>query len=201
MKLYGFGPTRAARCLWLLRELEQPFEYVSVDLATGEHQQPAFLAINPYGRVPVLEDGDLRIRESVAICTYLADRFADRGLIPTPGSPDRAVHDQHLFFTVAELDAPLWRQRLHRVMYPEARRIPGEVDNAQRDFHAAAAVIQEDLGDGPFLLGERFTVSDVVLAHTLFWADWTDLLEGFEPLRAYVARCVARPACLSAMRG
>lgn len=201
MKLYGFGPTRAARCLWLLREIGVPFEYVKVDLGSGEHRQPDFLAVNPYGRVPVLEDGSLRIRESVAICLYLADRFFDRGLIPAPGSPERAVHDQHLLFTVAELDAPLWRQRLHRMMYPEDRQIPAEIDNARLDFCAAARVIQGELGQGPFLLGQEFTVSDIVLAHTLHWASWTGLLEGFEGLQAYVERCVARPACPSFMRG
>lgn len=201
MKLYGFGPTRAARCLWLLRELDQPFEYVKVDLASGEHRQPAFLAVNPYGRVPVLEDGALRIRESVAICTYLADRFADRGLIPAPGTPERAVHDQHLFFTVAELDAPLWRQRLHRVMYPESRQIPAEADNARQDFRAAAQVMQDELGLGPWLLGEHFTVADIVLAHTLHWAGWTRSLDGFDALQAYTQRCVARPACPSSLRG
>ncbi len=201
MKLYGYGPTRAARCLWLLRELELPFEYVVVDLSQGQHRQPEFLAINPYGRVPVFEEGSLRIRESVAICLYLADRHADKGLIPAPGSPNRAVHDQHLLFTVAELDAPLWRQRLHRMMYPDARRIPAEQHNARLDFQAAAQLIQGELGAGPFLLGEPFCVADIVLAHTLFWAGWTGLLDGFDGLQAYLERCVARPACPSFLRG
>ncbi len=200
MKLYGFGPTRAARCLWLLRELDVPFEYIKVDLAKGEHRQPAFLEINPYGRVPVLEDGDLRIRESVAICTYLADKHAERGLIPTPGTPERAIHDQHLLFTVAELDAPLWRKRLHRVMYPPERRIPAEMDNASRDFEAAARVIEDELGDGPYLLGERFTVADIVLAHTLYWSRWTELLDRFDALDDYLVNCVSRPACPSFLR-
>ncbi len=200
MKLYGFGPTRAARCLWLLRELEQPFDYVSVDLSKGEQLQPDFLAVNPYGRVPVLEHGELRIRESAAICTYLADRFPERGLIPPAGTPERARHDQHLFFTVAELDAPLWRQRLHEVMYPEARRLPQESANARQDFLRAATVMQDELGERPYLLGERFQVADVVLAHTLFWATWTNLLDNLAPLRDYLARCVARPACPSFLR-
>ncbi len=200
MKLYGFGPTRAARCLWLLRELDVPFEYVRVDLSKGEHRQPAFLAINPYGRVPVLQDGDLTIRESAAICIYLADRFSSGVLIPPPGTHQRARHDQHVFFTVAELDAPLWRQRLHEVMYADERQIPAEVQNARLDFRAAATVLQGELGDGPFLLGESFTAADVIAAHTLYWATWTDLLEGFPALQAYVARCTVRPACPGFLR-
>ncbi len=200
IRLYGFGPTRAARCLWLLRELGLSFDYVEVDLPSGEHRQPAFLSINPYGRVPVLEDGELRIRESVAICTYLADRYGEGRLIPVAGSPERGLHDQYLFFSVAELDAPLWRARLHRVMYPDERRIPSEIPNAQADFRAAAGVVQVELGDRTFLMGDDFTVADIVLAHTLHWAGWTDLLEGFGPLQAYVQRCVDRPACPSFMR-
>ncbi len=201
MKLYGYGPTRAARCLWLLRELGLDFEYVRVDLATGAHRAPAFLAVNPYGRVPVLEDGALRIRESVAICLYLADRYGDGRLIPAPGSAERAVHDQHLLFTVAELDAPLWRQRLHRLLYPEEHQLEAEIGNARRDFLAAARLLQDDLGEGPFLLGEGFTVADIVAAHTLHWATWTDLLEGPPGLHAYLQRCVARPACPGFLRG
>ncbi len=76
----------------------------------------------------------------------------------------------------------------------EQCRIPAEADNARRDFQAAAVVIQGELGAGPYLLGEFFTVADIVLAHTLHWAGWTDLLKGFDGLEAYLARCVARPA-------
>ncbi|NOY25484.1 MAG: glutathione S-transferase [Oligoflexia bacterium] len=98
MKLYGFGPSRSARYLWTLLELGVPFERVDVDLSKGEHGRPDFLALNPMGRVPVLVAGDLVLTESFAICTWLADRHPDRGLIPAPGSADRGQHDRWMFF-------------------------------------------------------------------------------------------------------
>jgi glutathione S-transferase len=200
MKLYGFGPARSARPLWVLRELGVPFEYVEVDLSRGEHRQPAFLAVNPYGRVPALQDGDLVMRESVAICLYLAERHPGAGLLPAPGTAARARHDQTLLFTVAELDAPLWRARLHRLLYPEERRIEAEIANAEADFCAAAAVLEDELGPGPHLLGARFSVADIVLAHTLHWATWTDMLAGFPRLQAYLATQITRPSCPDCMR-
>src|SRR5690242_2651652 len=99
MRLHEFGPTRSARCRWVLQELGLPFESVVVRLDQGAHRAPGHLELNPYGRVPVLEDGDLVLTESVAICTWLADRHPERALIPAPGTVERGRHDQWLWFT------------------------------------------------------------------------------------------------------
>ncbi len=66
MKLYGFGPTRSLRALWALRELDADFEFVPVNLRAGEHRRPAFLRLNPAGKLPVLVDDDLVLTESAA---------------------------------------------------------------------------------------------------------------------------------------
>jgi len=87
MQLYEATKTRSARCHWLLQELKVPFEGIKLQLFKGEHKTPEFLKINPYGRVPVLVDDDLVLSESIAICLYLADKYADKELIPTPGTP------------------------------------------------------------------------------------------------------------------
>ena len=144
MKLYEAAKTRSARCRWVLQELQVPFEAVPVRLAQGEHQQPEFLKLNPYGRVPVLVDGNLVLSESVAICLYLADHYADRGLIPVPGTPERAIHDQWLLF-VTELEQPLWQIRRHTVLYPAAKRLPAEVAIARDNFKKAAQVLDRAL--------------------------------------------------------
>ena len=93
MKLYEFGPTRSIRVRWTLQELGVDFEPIRVNLLTGEHRRPEFLKINPAGKIPVLIDGDLVLTESVAIVLYLAEKYSDKGLIPTdlkrasPGQP------------------------------------------------------------------------------------------------------------------
>ena len=72
MKLYEFAPTRSIRVRWTLQELGVDFEAITVNLLAGEHRSPAFLKINPAGKLPVLVDGDVVLTESVVIVLYLA---------------------------------------------------------------------------------------------------------------------------------
>jgi len=200
IKLYEFGPSRSARCLWTLAELGVPFERVEVDLRKGEHRGPEFLAINPMGRVPALAVDGLVLTESFAICTWLADRFPEAGLIPAAGTPERGDHDRWMFFCATELDAPLWRIRRNKVLLPVDKRVPADVPRAEEDFRRAAAVLQRALGDREVLVGARFSVVDVVMVHTLWWASWSELLEGFGGLERYVARHLEREAVPEEMR-
>ncbi|HEX4112002.1 MAG TPA: glutathione S-transferase N-terminal domain-containing protein [Stellaceae bacterium] len=82
MKLYEFAPTRSMRVRWTLQELEIDFEAVTVNMLTGEHKSPAFLEINPAGKLPVLVDGDLTLTESVAIVLYLGEKYPASGVVP-----------------------------------------------------------------------------------------------------------------------
>src|SRR5262249_9084767 len=82
MKLYEFGPTRSIRARWTLQELGVPFDAITVNLIAGDHHRPEFLAINPAGKIPVLVDGDTIVTESVAIVLYLAEKYAEKGLLP-----------------------------------------------------------------------------------------------------------------------
>ena len=200
LKLYGYGPSRSARCLWMLRELGVPFEYVQVDLGAGEHLGAEYRRLNPFGRVPTLTDGDVTFFESAAICTYLGDRFPQKGLVPPAGTAERALHDQWMFFVVSELDQPLWRIRRNRNLYPEAERVPADIERARKDFCEAGMVLQDALAGRSCLVGERLTAVDIVAAHTLLWSTWYDLLEGFDGLRAYMERLLQREACPSFLR-
>jgi glutathione S-transferase len=192
MQLYEFAPTRSIRVRWTLQELGVAFESIPVNLVAGEHRRPAFLKINPAGKVPVLVDGDLVLTESVAIVLYLAEKYAEKGLIPKdPGQ--RAQLDKWLLFTVTELEQPLWRIARHTSLYPENRRLPAEVVLAREDFEAMAVVLDEHMRGRPFVLGDRVSVADFVLAYTLDWANEVKLLEGLPKLRAYMERMYARP--------
>ncbi len=201
IKLYTFGPTRGARCLWTLRELDVEFESIEVNLPAGEHRSEAFLAINPMGRVPALVDGDFVMTESIAICSWLADRHPDKGLIPTAGSAARAVHDRWLSFCATELDAPLWRIRRNTVLLPEPRRVMDDIPLASSDFQQAASVFERWLADRPFVVDEGFTVVDIVMTHTLFWSNWSGLLEGLPALQTYMKRHLERPGCPEVLLG
>jgi glutathione S-transferase len=192
MKLYGFPPTRSLRALWMLRELGVDFEFVQVNLVAGEHRRREFLAINPAGKLPVLVDGAFVLTESVAIVLYLAEKYADRRLLPTELEPRARVH-QWLLFTATELEQPLWRIARHTALYPKDQRLPGEVALARRDFQDMAAVMEEHMSGRQFLVGDGVTVADFVAAYTLDWANEVHLLDASPRLRGYMDRMYARP--------
>jgi glutathione S-transferase len=192
MKLYEFGPTRSIRVRWTLQELGVDFEAVTVNLIAGEHRRPEFLALNPAGKVPVLVDGDLALNESVAIVLYLAEKYRDRGLIPTD-LRRRADLDRWLLFAVTELEQPLWRITRHTALYPEDKRLPGDVVLASGEFKAMAGVLAKHMQQRQFVVGDGVTVADFVMAYTLDWANERRLLDDFPPLLAYMNRMYARP--------
>lgn len=200
MKLYECPKTRSARCRWLLQELQVPFEAEQIKLSQGEHKKEEFLKLNPYGRVPVLVDGDLIMFESVAICLYLADRYHEQGLIPAPGTYTRALHDQWLLFCVTELEQPLWQIRRHTALYPAERRLVEEVTISKENFAKAAKVLDRELQDRDYISGNHFSVCDIVLAYTLNWASGYGLLADFPALQRYTDTHKAREFCPQELR-
>ncbi|WP_394845078.1 glutathione S-transferase family protein [Pendulispora brunnea] len=193
LKLYGFAPTRSIRVLWMLRELGLEFEYVNVDLRSGEARRPEFLELNPAAKVPVLADGDLVLTESVAIVLYLAEKHPEKGFLPVELRERAEVH-RWLLFTATELEQPLWRISKHRVLYPPEKRIAAEISNAGDDFKAMAAVLDEHMASRAFVAGSHVTVADFVLAYTLDWANEVQLLDTYPRLRDYMERMYRRPA-------
>ena len=193
MKLYEFAPTRSIRARWTLQELGVDFEPVTVNLTAGEHRRPEFLEINPAGKLPVLVDGDLVLTESVAIALYLAEKYPDRGLVPAD-LKQRAQVNRWLLFTATELEQPLWRIARHTFIYPEHQRLPGDVLLARQEFKAMASVLEGHMQERRFVVGDRVTVADLVLAYTLDWANMEELLDGFPQLEAYMERMYARPS-------
>ena len=192
MRLYEFAPTRSIRARWTLQELDVDFEAVTVDLIAGENRSPAFRAINPAGKLPVLVDGDLVLNESVAIAVYLAEKYPEKRLLPTDLA-GRAQANRWLLFTATELEQPLWRIARHTQVYPPEQRLPADVAIAAREFAEMAAVLDAHMKDREFVLGERVSVVDFVLAYTLDWASEVKLLADFPRLVAYVDRMYARP--------
>jgi len=192
MKLYEFGPTRSIRVRWTLQELGLDFEAVTVNLVKGAHREPAFLTINPAGKVPVLADGDLVISESVAIVLYLAEKYADRGLTPTSLAAKGRFY-QWLLFAATELEQPLWRISRHTALYPEPLRLPADIELAREDFLSMGRITEVHLRDHQYVVGNAVTIADFVLAYTLDWAGEVGLLEDFPACRTYVERMYARP--------
>ncbi|GAA5216233.1 glutathione S-transferase family protein [Corallincola platygyrae] len=194
--LYGFPRTRSLRVSWTLEELEFPWQYQLVDLRKGEHKQAEFLAINPFAKIPALKDDDLVLTESAAICMYLAEKAGK--LLPESGSPESGKHHQWVTYITNEIEQPLWTMAKHSFALPEDMRQESVRDVAAWEFEKAVAVAEQWLGDNEYLLGEQFTVADILLTHTLNWALKSQ--QTLPPkLALYRKRCSARPALSKAL--
>lgn len=192
MKLYEFPPTRSIRVRWTLQELGVDFESITVDMTAGEHKSPAFLKVNPAGKLPVLVDGDLTLTESIAIVFYLGEKYIDQGLMPRDLGQRAELH-RWLMFAATELEQPLWRISRNTFLYPEDKRITADIVRAREDFAAMAAVLEEHMKGRQFVVGNTVTIADFVMAYTLDWANEFQMLEGFPGLKAYMTKMYERP--------
>ncbi|MEZ4450266.1 MAG: glutathione S-transferase family protein [Nannocystaceae bacterium] len=190
--------TRDLRPRWLLHELDLPFTTRPVDIFRGVDD--GYRAVNPTGKVPFLEHGEVRIFESGAILVYLADRFGDFALAPRLDDPDRGAYLQWIFFTQTTLEPPAARVFGNRTFL---RARPGAAERAQEaqvEAESRAKILEAAVGGRRFLVGDRFTAADVMLGSTLFWLAGGDALSGLPALRAYYEGLAQRPAFQQATR-
>ena len=192
LKVYGTAKSRTARVLWVLEELGVPFEHVNAAPRAAE-----VLAVNPSGKVPVLEVDGAVIPDSTAIMQFLADRH---GALTYPaGTVERARQDGHTHFVLDEMDAILWTAARHSFILPEERRCPEVKDSLKWEYARSLERLAERLGDGPFLMGEVMTVADILAAHCLIWGIGAKFPAPEGALAEYLARMRARPAFARAM--
>jgi glutathione S-transferase len=195
LKVYGHEKTRAFRVLWLLEELALPYEHHRPAIVRGDLQSPELLALHPAGKVPVLVDGDLVVHESTAIMLHLVDRYGAGSALAVTEPTERAALYQWLFYGASELEQGLWTAARHGFILPEAERLPAAIAWGRAEFTGQLRYLSTMLGERGFLLGERFTAADVLIAQILLWATQQQKLElGYDNVRAYLGRCTARPA-------
>ncbi|MEI8254209.1 MAG: glutathione S-transferase family protein [Deltaproteobacteria bacterium] len=198
MKLYFAPNTRATRPRWMLEELGVPYELEHVKLSEGASHTAEYLAIQPHGQVPALVDGDVTTFESTAICMYLADRFIDRGLAPPFESPLRARYYQWLVYCPATLEPAIGLLTQHTVVLPAEQRVEPIAAKARKRLTESLVVLEGALGSRSFLVGERFSTADLVVAANLRWASRSGLLDGSARLLEYMNAMTSRPAALRA---
>ena len=192
IKLYGVPRSRTMRPLWMLEEIGLPYENVKVSFV-NETRAPGFLKINPNGHIPVLQDGDLTLWESMAINLYLARKY-DKGLWPKRVE-DEGRAFQWSLWAMTELEEPVLTALLHRMFYPAEQRDPKKADEAAERFKTPLGVLNGALAGKQYLLGDAFTVADLNVASGISWAPLGGLDLGPAPnAQAWLGRCSARPA-------
>lgn len=195
--LYGGGASRSAGPQMTLEEIGLPYELREVDISRGEHRDPAYLKINPFGFVPALitPEGEL-LHEAAAIMLTLADRHHARDLAPAPDDPLRARFYDQLFFQTNDIQ-PYIKQYFYAERYSTDR---GHTPQVRAAAKAAAmerwSVLDRELAErGPYHLGDRFSLVDL---HMAMWAAYgfdgaDDVIGTFPAVRAVYDRVTDRP--------
>jgi glutathione S-transferase len=177
---------------WMLEEVGAPYDTVLLDYGTTM-KAPAYLAINPMGKVPALRHGDTVVTEVAAICAYLADAFPRAGLAPAPASPLRGPYYRWLFFAAGPVEAAVSNQALGFVVPPGRERMMG-----YGTYVEVLNVLEGAVSQGDYLLGDRFSATDVYLGSHLGFGMQFGTIEKRPAFEAYWARLSARPAALRA---
>jgi glutathione S-transferase len=184
--LYHHPMTRAANVVWMLEEVGVEYALRYVDLEANEQKSAEVVALNPMGKLPVLVDGDVVVTESAAIALSLGDRYGYGSLAPRVDEPARGAYLRWTFYAPSVIE-------------------PGSLANASKWEYRAGqagwgtpdamlATIAHAIGAGPFLLGERFTMADIVFGNTVRWMLRAGMLEKRSAFTSYVERIDARPA-------
>lgn len=197
--LYGSKNTRAFRCFWMLEELQIDYRIQEVNVHKGEGRDPKYLSIIPTGKVPALQDEDFILFESAAIITYLADKFPEKNLIPKTSTKERGLYNQWCYYVMSELEQPLWLNAKHTFIYPENRRIAGNVESAKFEFKHALKVVEGHLDSNEYMVGNQFSGADILVAQTFMWAQMVRFPMDLPASLEFIARMKERDGYQRAM--
>jgi glutathione S-transferase len=186
--LYHSPQSRSSGALTLLEELGAPFKLHLLNMKAGEQRQPAYLAINPMGKVPAIRHGEALVTEQAAIFIYLADLFPEAGLAPAIGDPLRGPYLRWMAFYAACYEPALVDKAMKRDQAPLAMSTYG-------DWDTMLGAVTSQLAKGPYMLGDKFTAADVLWGGGLGWGRMFGIVPNDEPtIAAYVERVTTRPA-------
>jgi glutathione S-transferase len=187
----GSTKNRTLRVTWTLEELGFPYEQVKGDPGSAEVK-----AHNPSGKVPALVvDGEV-LPDSVAIMSFLSDRH--NALTFPAGSVERLRMDGHIHFLLEEFDSLLWVAAKNSFVNPPEHRASEVKSVLKWEFERSLKRLEDRLV-GEFLMGERFTISDILAVHCLNWAYTAKFPDATPVLKDYAKRCRARPAYVRAL--
>ena len=192
LTLYTHPMSRGRIARWMLEEVGAPYDVVTLEYGAAM-KAPAFLAINPMGKVPALVHGEAVVTEAAAICAYLADAFPEAGLAPAADSPLRGSYYRWLFFAAGPLEAAATNRALGVDAGEDKKRMLG-----YGSMEDVVTALELALDGRDYLLGDRFTAADVYLGSGVGWGMQFGTLERRPVFEAYWARISNRPAAVKA---
>ena len=191
-KVIGNTNTRTLRVLWAMKEIGLKYEHVQVNAQSADAKK-----FNISGKVPTLDANGVNIADSTAIVTYLADKYNQ--LTFPAGTIERAQQDSFTQFILDELDSILWTAARHSFVLPKEMRVSELKNTLHWEFARSLKVLESRMGTGQNVMGEKFTIPDIILTHIGGWARVAkfDIPDG--KLRDYFRQQIKRPAYISAI--
>ena len=191
--LYHCPETRSMRSLWLLNELDIPFQVVEMPFDLKYLRAPEYLMVHPLGRIPALRDGDLTMFESGAISQYLCERYDTKGLDRPIGHAERPhwlqwIHFAETMIVHAASLVQQWvfisdEERSRAVIKLESRRIGKCLD-----------LLERELQTRDYLLPSGFSAADTNVGFSVYFSTAFVSLAAHPAVEAYRQRIIARPA-------
>jgi len=195
LRIYGIARTRAFRALWIAKELGLDYEHVPVEIGAAGARQPDYLAINPNGRLPAIDDHGFVLWESLAITLYLAKKH---GRLYPATLEGEAKAWQWSLWAVQEVDRGVNIWSLHAIRLPPEDRDAARREEALQVIARPFGVLDAALAERPYLLGDDFTVADLNVAAVISRAIDMDLA-ATPRLGDWLKRCLERPAARAAL--
>ena len=193
MKLYFAPNSRAVRTAWLMEEIGLSYELERFSLGDKALRGPDYLAVNPNGRVPTLEDGDVRISESTAIAQYLVARYAPE-LAPAADDPVFPDYLQWLHYCEGMIMPPINNLVVETLLLPPDRRSEEHANRARKLLSRTLVALDRWMEGREYICG-AFTAADTITGHSSIMSGRLGAdMEPFANLRAYNERLLARPA-------
>jgi glutathione S-transferase len=194
-----FGEGRGFRVVWLLEEMGLAYRLRPVDLLSGVEKDAEFLAINPAGFIPAIQDGDATMVESIAIMEYLMARYGPTPLAPVAHDPSFPTYQQFLHLGEAGLAASIYFVVGARSFAPESERHNWSASQALSVFESRLTLVTRQLACAPYLAGDSFTAADISVTYALELAQRAGGVTLGEAEQAYLDRTSAREGYKRAM--
>src|SRR5579859_568352 len=187
-----YGEGRGFRVVWLLEEMGLAYRLRPVDLLAGAENDPEFLAINPAGFIPAIQDGDVTMVESIAIMEYLMARYGPTPLAPAPHDPSFPAYQQFLHLGEAGLAASIYFVVGARNFAPGTEGQNWSARQALEVFESRLTLVTRRLARSPYLAGETFTAADISVTYALQLAQRSGGVTLGEAEQGYMARTRGR---------
>ena len=183
------------KVLWCLDEIGLPYERIDAGLQFGKNNEPWYLALNPNGRIPLLQDGEFSLWESNTIVRYLSSKYDPGGLYAE--SPEtRALAERWMDWQLSTLLAPVSTVFWTLIRTPAAERDMSAVTRATAEANRVTAMLDRELARQPYVAGERFSMGDIPVGAVIYrWLAIPGIERPELPaLKGWQERLAARPA-------